>query len=149
MNQQQPIATSINTLLNSMLQFVDLQQNVIIPGMYNLLRYFDKVALKTPRGIVFESFINIMYIKADSRICTFYLTNGKQLKVWLLFKDVCKLFEPYQTMFVVNRSIIINTIYMRGLNKKEQLVLLDSGETQFNCAIGNEGVKRLSKLNFK
>jgi hypothetical protein len=138
------IVAELNLVLNSSLQIKSIQQHQIQPAIVQLIAQFDKHAFKTTKGILFESYINIMYIKADKKICHFYLVDGSKVTILQRFADIKTLFAANDYMIVLDRGTIANRLYCKEVIKKDKQLIVQCNQVVYPIQLNRQSEKKIA-----
>jgi DNA-binding LytR/AlgR family response regulator len=136
------LIADLNIILNSVYKISEIQQHQILPAVMDLITLFDKSGFKTTKGIIYESYANIMYIKANKKICYLHFCDGTKLSIMQTFAEVKKIYESNEYMQIIDRSTMVNMLYYKELLKKEKQLLIQCGEQKASIILNNVSYKR-------
>lgn len=109
-------------------------------------RPHPKVKLTTKSGIVFVNPDEIMLIQAKSNYSEVYLSNGN---VEIITQMVQKIVEIIDSPSIVraNRSAYINLQYLRRIDRKNKICVLNHEDILIEEPINRSGISFFEKLN--
>ncbi len=80
--------------------------------------FSEKISLPTGKGLLFIDINNILYVKADGRYSTFYITNHEPVYVSKSLGEIEEMLNPGD-FFRSHHSSLVNLHHVLSLNTKE------------------------------
>lgn len=114
---------------------INIEEDSIKQKLIDLERNFqqlalNKIALDIPKGILFVSHEDILYLEADGVYTKVYLKSGKTELICKTLKHFTDQLEDKPLFYKPHRSYLINLKYMNELVKKDGLhVVMQNNKT--------------------
>jgi DNA-binding LytR/AlgR family response regulator len=105
-----------------------------------------KVKLPTRTGIVFINPDDIMLYKADLNYCRIYMKDGEEELIMLNINKVISVINSNR-VFKVNRSAYINLQYLKKIDRKTRVCLLNYKNLTLKTRIKRSSLSYVEKLN--
>jgi DNA-binding LytR/AlgR family response regulator len=105
----------------------------------------DKVKLRSKNGFIFVPHNEILMFTPKDGYCEITLIDGTNEKVYHQLKDIPDLITNLNFL-KINRSAIINTDYIRRVDKKEKLIQIKNGDRQYIFEVTKDSMKIIETL---
>lgn len=110
-----------------------------------LLDIHKKLIYKDFSGIVFIDPAEIVCIEADGNYSVFKLSNGRTETITTLLGKVEKQL-PARHFYRISRNYIINLDFIRRINSRKRLCILQCNKMEFKCEISQDKIKILADV---
>ena len=104
-------------------QFTHERMSLLLENLNNSPNTFEKIALSTPEGYLFEHLNNIVFCQASGSYTTVHLLDGREVLVSKYLKDLEELL-PQETFFRTHKSYLVNLNLVQKYCREEDCVFL-------------------------
>ncbi|HNS18726.1 MAG TPA: LytTR family DNA-binding domain-containing protein [Bacteroidales bacterium] len=104
-----------------------------------------KIRFNTIGGFILVSPAEVLYCEANGNYTDIFLVDGKKHMISRNIGEIEKLLMNNPEFFRISRSIIINSKYLKEVNKKQKLCILTTDKTNYSLAISKDHIKDIEQ----